>query len=52
MLVFGLVHDSGSEPPEHGWEPPEDEFHEQKRREWTGTWCGGGRCFGSCFGPC
>jgi len=34
MLVFGLVHDSGSEPPEHGWEPPEDEFHEQERREW------------------
>ena len=32
MLVFGLVHDSGREPPDRGWEPPEDEV--PKRREW------------------
>lgn len=32
MLVFGLVHGSGWEPPERGSEPPEDET--PKRREW------------------
>lgn len=32
MLVFGLMHGSGWEPPDHRWEPPEDEA--PKRREW------------------
>jgi hypothetical protein len=32
MLVFGLVHDGRWEPPEHSWEPPEDE---PPRRRWT-----------------
>ena len=34
MLVFGLVHGSGWEPPEGGWEPHEDEVSERKRFEW------------------
>jgi hypothetical protein len=34
MLVFGLVHGHGWEPLDRGWEPPEDEFPEQQRREW------------------
>ena len=33
MLVFGLVNDGGWEPPEHGWEPGEDDLPE--RRPWT-----------------
>jgi hypothetical protein len=49
MLVFGLVHGDGWEPPEHGWEPPADEA--PKRSEWDwhmvpwrslgwlGLWC-------------
>ncbi len=32
MLVFGLVHDSGWEPPGDGPEPPEND---EPRREWT-----------------
>ena len=35
MLVFGLVHDSGWEPPDYGPEPPEDPS--RNRRESTGT---------------
>jgi hypothetical protein len=33
MLVFGLVHDSGWEPPDYGPEPPED--RSRNRREWN-----------------
>jgi hypothetical protein len=33
MLVFGLVHGSGWEPPDHGPEPSEDPI--RKRREWN-----------------
>ena len=33
MLVFGLVHDRGWEPPDYGPEP-EDEFPARKRFEW------------------
>lgn len=38
MLVFGLVHGSGWEPPEHGWdpEPPDDEV--PARRAWDWDW--------------
>jgi hypothetical protein len=32
MVVFGLVHSSGWDPPDREWEPPEDDA--RKRREW------------------
>lgn len=38
MLVFGLVHDAGSEPPEHGFEPPEDEPPERRPWTWRAPW--------------
>ena len=38
MLVFGLVHDGGWEPPEHGFEPPEDEPPERRRWTWRLPW--------------
>jgi hypothetical protein len=34
VLVFGLVHGSGWEPPDRGPEPPEDEVPTRKRLEW------------------
>jgi hypothetical protein len=33
MLVFGLVHGDGWEPPEQGGQPPEDD--EPPRRQWS-----------------
>jgi hypothetical protein len=33
MLVFGLVHGDGWEPPDDGWAPGEDDLPE--RRPWT-----------------
>jgi hypothetical protein len=33
MLVFGLVHGDGRDPPEEPWEPGEDDLPE--RRPWT-----------------
>ena len=33
MLVFGLVHGDGWEPPDEGWEQPEDEM--PPRRPWS-----------------
>jgi hypothetical protein len=33
MLVFGLVHGDGWDPPEEPWEPGEDDLPE--RRPWT-----------------
>jgi hypothetical protein len=38
MLVFGLVHDGGWEPPERGWELPEDEPPERRRWTWRLPW--------------
>lgn len=38
MLVFGLVHDGGWEPPEHGFEPPEDEPPERRPWTWRAPW--------------
>jgi hypothetical protein len=38
MLVFGLVHDGEWEPPEHGWEPPEDEPPEHRPWTWRPPW--------------
>jgi hypothetical protein len=49
MLVFGLVHDSGREPPDYGPEPPEDpsrnggewNWHMVPWRSlaWVALWC-------------
>jgi amino acid transporter len=40
MLVFGLVHDGGWEPPEHGPgpEPPEDQPPERRPWSWRLPW--------------
>lgn len=33
MLVFGLVHGDGWEPPGRGWDPPEDD--DDRPHQWT-----------------
>lgn len=39
MLVLGLVHGSGWEPPDHGWAPePPPEDDPPQRREWNLDW--------------
>jgi hypothetical protein len=38
MLVFGLVHDGGGEPPEHAWEPSEDAPPEHQPWTWRLPW--------------
>jgi hypothetical protein len=38
MLVFGLVHDGGWEPPERAWESPEDEPPERQPWTWRLPW--------------
>lgn len=35
MLVFGLVHGNGWEPPGRGQEPPDDDRPERPHREWN-----------------
>ncbi len=36
MLVFGLVHDRGWEPP--GWEPPEEDAESRRGWSWRLPW--------------
>jgi len=38
MLVFGLVHDGGWEPPEHAREPPDDDPPEHRPWTWRPPW--------------
>jgi hypothetical protein len=38
MLVFGLVHDGEWEPPEHGWDSPDDEPPEHRPWTWRLPW--------------
>lgn len=38
MLVFGLVHGSGWDPPEGGWEIPEDDAPRRREWDWHVPW--------------